>query len=90
MRHHLSWIRRSSVFVVTVFVLALAGQARAGDVDWSQYIEDKPARPLKSEPAPAVEKTAKSSRAKKTVAKKSSAKARKAKRAAKSKKTRRR
>jgi hypothetical protein len=89
MRHHLSWLRRSSVFVVTVFVLALAGQASAGDVDWSQYIEDKPARPLKSEPAPAAQ-TAKSSRAKKTVAKKSTAKARKAKRAAKSKKARRR
>jgi hypothetical protein len=75
---------------VTVFVLALAGQARAEYVDWSQYLEDKPTRVIKSEPAPVAQRAGKGKRAKKAAAKKSTTKARKAKRGGKAKKARRR
>ncbi len=90
MRPLLSWLRTLTLLGVMVALVATATPAQAGgDVDWSQYIEDKPTRALKSQSPPVVQK-GKAQRAKKAVAKKSSAKARKATRGAKGKKARRR
>jgi hypothetical protein len=70
----MSWLKSTVVVVVTLMLMAFASSAFAEHVDWSDYIDHSPSKPLASQPSTQSTSQAPAKVSKKRVAKRATPK----------------